>query len=199
MRPTLAFILLLVPSCFNADTSNTTILCPNGEQCPEGTTCLAGVCTASGSDAGLSDQGSDGMPDQMSISGCKPGLTATAVGQAFACSGSFSAGGASDQCASGWRLCGQLTQVDAAACAGLGGFFVADQPAYWLGTMSSEACGGASSNQLFYGCGRDGRAGTSKCGGFLSVIDLGTSFTSSNGSVARLANSRSDYGALCCR
>ncbi len=206
---TLTVPFLILSACFNPDLSRVTILCSQSGECPDGRSCVDGRCappagvmddmsvaTVDGGDLGVPDGGAADFAAP--LLGCK-GKGAKFVGpKARACPGAFPAGGAAAQCSDGAVPCTKYASVDAAACSGLGSFFVADVPAYYFGSMSNETCGTSLGSQLFYGCGTAGRPGVQKCMGFQRVIDLGTSLTSSNGSFSQLANQDPAQGVLCC-
>jgi len=174
MRPILPITIsvLLLGGC-QPDLSKVTIICSSDApgQCPEGQQCLNGKCGVSVPDgaASPSDLGSDAATPQP------------------------------DMAVSGCKTAIGVAIADQAACDSVAGFFAADIPAYWMGTMSQETCGTAGSNQLFYGCGGAGRAGVKKCGGFPRVIDLLAGWTSSNGTLANAANTQASQGVLCCK
>lgn len=175
MRPFLSITLsVFLAGCFQPDPSKVTIICSSDApgQCPEGQRCLNGQCGVADpavSDAGPVDSGSDAATPQP------------------------------DMAVAGCKTAIGVPVADSAACDSVTGFFVADQPAYWMGTMSQETCGTAISNQLFYGCGAAGRAGAKKCGGLPRVIDLGSGWTSSNGTLANASNTQASQGVLCCK
>lgn len=147
------------------------------------------------------DQGVDGnVPDQAMPQGCASGILAKPLGtNAVGCPGVFSAGQARSRCATGYVPCSSATSVDTTKCNQEPGFFMADQAAYWAGSMSFETCASALTNQLIYGCGSGGRAGAQMCGGFPKVIDLGSGVTSANGTLDQAANTNPSYGVLCCK
>lgn len=128
-------------------------------------------------------------------------LTRTSVGtDAWACPGAFTTGQAAAQCAAGFSFCTLGAQIDLPTAAALTGFYAADVPAYWTGTKDTETCVSALGNQLLYGVGMGGRAGTKRCSGFPTVIDVfNGSWTSANGSLASASNTSSGDGVLCCR
>ena len=209
-RPNLPFTWLLFltffnpAACFNPDLSKVQIICGTGQpECPEGQKCSLEVCVAEVVDMSLlSDQTvvpvpDSGTPPDLMLTGCK-NAQGQKVGIAWACPGAFSTGSAVGQCSANFAPCAAAAGIDLAACQRLAGFYVADQPAYWLGTMSQETCGTSLGNQLFYGCGSAGRAGSKNCGSFTVVADLGGSLKSSNGSLASLSNTDSAQGVLCC-
>ena len=197
-------IALLTFSCFNPDLNKVVILCPSGlsTDCPDGQTCILGRCnlpSAGDLSADLPDALSSDMPGDLStLAGCKNGAARRLGAKARGCVGTFAAGAAAAQCGDGAVPCTTYAGIDAAACASITGFFVADAPAYYFVTQSNETCGTSVAGQLFYGCGTQGRAGVKMCGGYLRVIDLGVAFTSSNGSLAGLSNQDPANGILCC-
>lgn len=141
-----------------------------------GQTCRMGTCGAAEDQGASTDLSGDGAATVSDMSG-----------------------GADMIAPAGCKNPGAILVPDLAACNSLPGFFAADQSAYWMGTMSQETCGNALANQLFYGCGNAGRAGVKMCGGFPKVIDLGTGWTSTNGTLAQAMNTNPAYGVLCCK
>jgi hypothetical protein len=165
------FAVLILAGCFQPNPDAVKILCTSEPgQCPEGQSCVMGICSQADMAASLTDAATDAAtasPDMAIPAGCtNPGAKLI---------------------------------PDSAACSAMAGFGAADQPAFWNGTMSQETCGTSLGNQLFYGCGVAGRAGVKKCGSFPNVIDLGTSWSSSNGTLAQAANSNPQHGILCCK
>ncbi|WP_233206374.1 hypothetical protein [Haliangium sp. UPWRP_2] len=142
-------------------------------------------------------------PDLLSDLATTTSLCAAGGGFGFGpkvsgCLGTFAAGGADAICKNPARPCANNTGLDLPLCNGTSGFFLSNQPGYWLGTKASEACGAAASNQIFFGCGAAGRAGVAKCGGFDKVIDVGTSITSTTGQLKDASNTDPTQGVLCC-
>lgn len=207
-RLRLAFPLVLA-ACVRPDENLIKIICGDGQPpCPEGKSCVAGFCAGAvdaavtddaATDASMTTDQASSMPDLRPVQGCASGTGVALGAMASACPGAFSAGQARQRCATGWSLCTQASKVDLAAAASLQGFFVADQPAYWSGTKDIETCGTSLGNQLLYGAGTGGRAGTAKCGGFMVVRDVETGWSTSNGSLDNAANTNAKDGVLCCR
>lgn len=189
---------LIWSGCYNPNPDSFTVICPaESPQCPDGKVCVAGVCVVP--DAGASTDGS--ITDQaMPPGGCATGIAAKPLGMnAAGCPGVFSAGQARSRCGTGYAPCTAASSVNTATCNQETGFFMADQPVFWLGAMDSETCGTSIVNQLLAGCGSAGRAGTLRCGGFPKVIDLGNDVLSMNGSLDQTSNSNASYGVLCCK
>jgi|JI10StandDraft_1071094.scaffolds.fasta_scaffold71262_6 hypothetical protein len=182
MRHNLLSLSFLLVGCFQPNTDLVKIICADPGQCPEGQTCVLnageqqGICAAAGDMAMATptDGGTDAATDGSSPA---PDMSVPL----------------------GCKNPGAVAVPDATACSMLVGFFAADQPAYWVGTMSQETCGTALGNQLLYGCGAVGRAGVKLCGSFPKVIDLGTNWSSSNGTLAQAANTNPAHGILCCK
>lgn len=205
MSRRLTALLLMFGGCFQPDLTKVTVLCPSeSPSCPAGMVCSGGVCTtppqadaAVPIDLGIVD--GPGGDSSSSTPGCK-GQGAVYLGpSATGCPGTFQAGGADTLCASGWTACTSSAGVDQATCVSAGSFFAAEVPAFWIGTVSMETCGGAAGNQLLYGCGSAGRSGTAKCGGLPRVMDMMGVWSTTNGTLAGAANSDPKQGVLCCK
>lgn len=209
--------LTTLTSCYS-DPAAPIIICQTGvSACPDGQLCVDGRC--SGVDMSVAETGdmratdmlitttADGStpPDIASTSGCAKG-GGIPIGKARGCKDRFSSGGAKSVCQSPYAPCTTASGIDQTACSTVAGFFAAEQPAYWIGTMATETCGTAVGNQELYGCGTSGRSGTVKCGsgtgfaGFPVLIDVGIGgpWSSSNGTLASSANTDSNHGVLCC-
>mgnify|MGYP007130751361 CR=1 FL=1 len=91
------------------------------------------------------------------------------------------------------------TGVDLGKCNSVGAWFGAENPAYWLGDMTQETCGtGPKTQNLSYGCGKDGRTGYKMCGGFPRGLDTNISgWDSLNGSIDNTSNNNPNRGVLC--
>lgn len=196
-------LLFAVASCFNPDLTNVPILCSaEPPMCPEGRSCVGGRCVEPGADLGAADGAAADMPGaapDMSVPGCASGQGFMLSARAAACPGTFQMGGARKLCANGWVPCTMAAMVNLTTCATLDGWFAADQPAYWNGTQDQETCGTAIFNQLLYGCGKGGRAGYRKCGGFTNVLDISGGWSTTNGTLDKTANNNPKDGLLCCQ
>lgn len=205
MRIALAAVVV-VAGCFRPDESKIKILCGNPADCPEGQACVEGICgpqpdaDLAGTDAAFQDFA--GVPtDLASPAGCTAGKGLYAGPRATACPGTFDPGQARGRCAAPWQVCAMAANVDLQAAGKLAGFFVADQPAYWLGARSAVTCGTSTSQQLFYGVGSsaDTVQGTRKCGGFPTELEVGNGWKSSaNGTLDQARNTNAADGVLCC-
>lgn len=201
-RPGLAIFLGLA-ACYNPST--VTLLCPSGQtDCPVDQRCVDGLCkpVVDGSDdmtmPDLAATDAGGPADLARPGGCKAGNAIVVGAKVRACQGTFAAGGGSALCGTGYSVCTTLAAGDIAACRNLSAFFVADQPAYFVGSPSNETCGTSLANQVIYGCGQAGSSGARQCGGFPVELALGASLMSPNGSFASLANNDPNQGVLCC-
>ena len=159
----------LLLSCFEPDLAKLTILCTNNQP---------GQCP----DGQQCLQGICGVADNLADAGVDSSTSPPDLAPIPGC-----------------KTAVAVSIPDQATCNAVAGFFVADQPAYWMGTMSQETCGTAISNQLLYGCGAAGRAGNKLCGGLTRVLDLGAGWTSSNGTLTNAANTQASQGVLCCK
>ncbi len=204
LRPTAA-LLVAISGCFQPDLAKVTILCPSeSPDCPSGLVCQVGVCMPAPEADGaatidLAAVDAAGGDSATSVEGCR-GPGAVYLGpSATGCPGAFAAGGASVLCAVGWAPCTTAAGVDQAACNAAQSFFAGEVPAYWVGTMATETCGGADFNQLLYGCGIGGRIGTEKCGGMPRVRDVAGVWSAPNGTLAGARNDDPKQGVACCK
>lgn len=202
--------LATLTSCYS-DPAAPIIICQTGvSACPDGQLCVDGRC--SGGDMSVADTdmratdmlvttAPDGSTpsDLAATSGCAKG-GGIPIGKARGCKDRFASGGAKSVCQSPYAPCTTTAGIDQTACSTVAGFFAAEQPAYWFGTMATDTCGTAVGNQELYGCGTSGRAGNAKCGGFPVLIDVGIGgpWSSSNGTLASSANTDPNQGVLCC-
>lgn len=200
----LSLAVLGLAACYNPST--VTLLCPAGQSdCPSDQRCVDGLCTprvvGGSDDMTLPDLAAtdSGVPaDLAQPAGCKAGKAIVLGAKVRACQGTFPAGGGSALCAAGYSVCTTLSPSDVAACRNVAAFFVADQPAYFVGSPSNETCGTSLANQVMYGCGQAGLSGARQCGGFPVELALGSTLTSPNGSFTSLMNSDPNQGVLCC-
>ena len=199
----LGLAVLGLAACYNPST--VTLLCPAGQSdCPVDQRCVDGLCTrvvGGTDDMSIIDLAStDGATpaDLAQPGGCKAGKAIVVGAKVRACPGTFPAGGGSSLCGTGYSVCTTLTPGDISACRNVAAFFVADQPAYFVGSPSNEICGTSLANQVMYGCGQAGNTGARQCGGFPVEVALGASLMSPNGSFSSLANSDPSQGVLCC-
>lgn len=202
MKRSLAAIAFLIPACIRPDESLIRILCGNGQPaCPDGQTCVDGFCATGSGAADLAMSSSDlaAVPDLTEVQGCKAGGGMSAGPSATACPGTFNVGEARGRCASGWQVCVTAANVDQTAANKLPGFFVADQPAFWAGIRTAETCLTSITQQIFYGVGQGGMPGPKMCGGFLRELEVGSGWTTSNGTLDQARNTVATDGVLCCR
>jgi len=138
-------------------------------------------------------------PDMTAIQGCANGAAPTYLGaNTTGCARTFTTGQARQLCQNGWMVPSVSTGIDLAKCDVDGAWFSGDAPAYWLVDMTQETCGTAVSQKLSYGCGKDGRTGNKKCGGFQRVLDTNvTGWDSTNGQLDNTSNNNPNRGVLC--
>lgn len=199
-------VLLLVlfgSACYAPDPDKIRITCDSDAGCPSGMTCQGGFCQHIADLAAMPPPSDASMADLSADQASPTTFCASGGGfrfgpKASGCPSMFAAGGAASVCKSPAMPCSSSSGIDLANCNGTPGFFLADQPGYWLGMKASEACGASALNQIFFGCGAGGRSGVAKCGGFDKVIDVGTSITSSSGQLKDSSNSDATQGVLCC-
>lgn len=159
--------------------------------------CDGAPCDSPGDLATQSDAGN--APDMTPIQGCANGAVATYLGpNVTGCAKTFAAGQARQLCQSGWQVPTMATGIDLAKCDAAAAWFSADAPGYWVPTMTVEYCGTFTSQTLSYGCGKDGRSGYKKCGGFQRVLDTNTGgWDSTNGALDNTSNNNPNRGVLC--
>lgn len=205
-----SILLTFLAGCFNPDPAKIIVSCdPMQPECPTGQVCIENRC-APPSDAAAPNPGSgdlggtdSGLADLAQDSGCAAG-GGTRLGTAFACPGTFSSGTARQRCAKGYKVCTSATGIDLTTCATLSGFFVADVPAYWMGTMGNETCGTSGITPMWYGCGNGSglsivRDGVRRCAGFPRVLECkGTWNCFSMHTLDTAENSAAKDGLLCC-
>ncbi|MFO0575358.1 MAG: hypothetical protein U1A78_15305 [Polyangia bacterium] len=175
-----AFALL---ACYKEP--NVTIIC-------DGAPCNEAGDLVSQSDAATS-------PDMSAIEGCANGAIPTYLGpNATGCARTFAAGQARQLCQNGWQVPILAAGIDLTKCDAEGAWFSGDAPAYWNPTMMQETCGTAVSQKLSYGCGKDGRMGYKKCGGFQRVLDTNANgWDTPNGALDNTSNNNPSRGVLC--
>ncbi len=210
MRKLLFVPLSLLFGCFAPDLTGTMLMCDSSHFCPDGYSCIAGVCKlGSGGNPTGSDGGSGGS------SGCADGMgsdvSASAASPAWACPGTYQASSdtsknATKLCASGYDLCTAADTVNQNSCNNLGGFFLANVVVRWQNFR--EECGTAGNNQVagFAGCGKAiyGSTNIPSCGGFQKgMFEFNNTQLSISSPYSPLAtttkNDSSSNGVLCCK
>lgn len=195
-------------SCYSPDLTGVRYTCDTANPyCPDGLTCVGGICQLPGGDSG--DGGIGPAPDGgAAISGCRSG-TGTKVGTAFACPGRFnnnvfdSVPTASQRCADGYKLCTDSVGIDLSACQNLSGFFASQVPVH-RENQTMLVCGAASGNQsrLFAGCGRATNTVLSlspACTGFDQALDCSDpQWTCDRNSLDNTSQKNDFDGVLCC-
>ena len=159
--------------------------------------CDGALCDTMGDLASQSDAAN--APDMTPIQGCANGAVATYLGpNVTGCARTFAIGQARQLCQNGWQVPTIATGIDLTKCDAEGAWFSGDAPAYWNPNMTQEFCGTAVSQKLSYGCGKDGRSGYKKCGGFQRVLDTNvTGWDSTNGTLDNTSNNNPNRGVLC--
>lgn len=179
----LAIASLIIFGCYKEP--NVILIC-------DGSPCNSEVDLAGQLDAG-------NVPDLSPTPGCANGAVTTYLGpNVTGCAKIFAIGQARQLCQNGWQVPTMATGIDLAKCDAEGAWFSGDAPAYWNPNMTLETCGTAVSQKLSYGCGKDGRSGYKKCGGFQRVLDTNvTGWDSTNGSLDNTSNNNPNRGVLC--
>lgn len=210
-----ALLVMLLSGCFAPDLSKAMLLCDGVSRfCPEGFSCVKGVCSQGGevvSDGGsVSDIAA--LVDLGKPSGCRDGQGTDTSGNGivFACAGTFEASSdptksASRLCAVSWKLCTSGAGVSGALCSGLDGFFLAEVPA--RATLPSTGCGAARAGESpgLAGCGKavSGVYAVPSCAGFRSALfaggGSGLSVSLPYALDGASANITPSNGVLCCK
>jgi len=197
-------------SCYSPDLTGVRYTCDTAAPyCPDGLTCMGGICQLPGEDSG--DGGVAPAPDGgASISGCRSGM-GTKVGTAFACPGRFnnlfdSVPSASQRCADGYQICTDSMGIDLAACRNLSGFFASQVPVR-RENQTTLACGTPTGKQdrLLAGCGRTDNSVMSlspACTGFDQALDCALTSNQwscdTKGSLDNVTQKNDFDGVLCC-
>lgn len=217
----LALLAAGIWACFQPDLSNVRNLCTAElPLCDPGYECREGWCLFPGEpvpgdmatlpDGGTADAGPL-PPDLATAAGCASGQ-GFAVGQAFACPGTFggTSKGASTLCALGYRQCqktaGHLSPADLKACRSLPGMYIGAVIGSYQVDPGQAVCDGTQPRRQVFGCGKNSRSLSAgvKCGGFEQVVDFTantTQMTAPAGmfsSVDLINNPNPTDGALCC-
>lgn len=179
----LAIATLALWACYKEP--NVTIIC-DGAPCDT----LGDLATQSDAAAAL---------DMAPIQGCANGAVATYLGpNVTGCAKAFAKGEARQLCQNGWQVPTMAAGLDLTRCDAEAAWFSGDAPGYWVPTMTVEYCGTFTSQTLSHGCGKDGRAGIKKCGGFQRVLDTNVGgWDSSNGTLDNTSNNNPSRGVLC--
>ena len=201
-RRSLASALCFLAACFQSPGS-IPIRCDLDNPCPDGQQCsAAGLCAAS-SPADLATQ-----PDQALASvGCANSSTGQKLSdRVWGCAGAFAVGGARALCSQGWAVCKDFGDLTATQCENTVSFYIADAPAYRVGT-NPLICGATTIYQKWFGgCGAIppfmGTIFDATCSPFRHwVVDPGSngySFAAGH-SIDKAANTNPLTGVLCCR
>lgn len=196
-RTAAVFAALILSGCFDPDTSHLTILCDAARpECPDGQSCINNRCTPVGD---VPDGGD--TADMTLAEGCTSGR-GTQLGSAYACPGAFAATFVKQRCAPSWKICTSATGIDLTKCDTLSGFFIADVPGSWTGTM--EMCTASNMNPIWFGCGGKQelvRTAMVQCGGFPKSMECRATGWSCNAKqdLNQTENTNASDGVLCCR
>lgn len=211
MRKIMLFSITLLVGCFAPDLTATQLLCDESHFCPDGFSCIAGICQL-GSGSGGTDGGGGSL-----TSGCADGkgtdVSGGTVKPAWACPGTYQADGdrtknAARLCAAGYDICTTAATINQSTCNNVNGFFLADVTVRFQGITGS--CGTASGNQVaaWAGCGKSnssiGSLGGQGCSNFTKAmydwnnqqLDINSPFSPLAGTTQ---NDSSTNGVLCCK
>jgi hypothetical protein len=215
MRTATLLCCLLLCACFGSVTAP--IQCgPEGE-CGSGRQCVNGWCVAAPSSlpdaSALTDAGTDQRPPEP---GCRNGGEIRLGPSASACPGTFAAGAAAAQCATGWAVCNGSNAVDLNLCnssASITGFFIADVVGAWTNNYLAPLCRMTTQEtdrEVFFGCGKTNGKYTfpadNPCMGFRASLECATVMSSWRCAVvgrphvlADAINNNPVDGVLCCK
>lgn len=182
----IALLLLLFPACSIPSESGWSCS-TDGGLCPDGTACVDGVCQAAADMALTTDLSvtldlSESPDLAPTVFGPVPGCVGPgrAVGTAFACPGTFTAGGAGKLCAAGYSPLADGSKISDVDCRALPGFYAGSVllSRYSAGMPNSGVClalPGVGQVRQFAGCGRSRSTVVdlvSSCVGFRQAVDV---------------------------
>lgn len=205
----------LLGGCYSPDVGKTMYLCEDAVgNCPDGTSCVNGVCVVPGQALDGSSSGDMQTPDMAPTGGCtKPGGTYIGFlgADTWACPGK---GSLPTLCAVGYSGCKNGIPVDTAACYKLPGFFLADivgqrdlsNPDPNLASCKAPK---PSEGVLWFGCGANTALPSvarfmrgPSCSSLSGPVDCVVSqvipcFAVT--SFAALVSNQAHHGAICCK
>lgn len=211
MRKIMLFPIALLFGCFNPDLTTATLICDASHFCPDGYSCIDGLCRL-----GPGDNPQPGTDGGMTvISGCADGkgadVSSSVTKPAWACPGTYQADkdntkNADRLCAAGYAICTNADSVNQSACGNVNGFFLADVPVRFQNFNSSCGVAGGGQTPAWGGCGKStgSTSNISACSGFMramydfnnSQLKINSPFTPLAGSTQNDAGSN---GVLCCK
>ena len=215
MRKILLFPIAMLFGCFNPDLTAASLICDPSHFCPDGYSCINGLC-ATGS-VGGGDGGTTAVDMTTTMSGCSDGAgsdVSSGTGKpAWACPGTYQASSdntknATRLCASGFDICAAADTVNQNTCNSLGGFFLANVSVRFQGGSGSCGVSSGSGGQTaaWAGCGKMiytvGSAPS--CNGFnRAMYDFNGNNLSINQPYQPLTTTTSNQagsnGVLCCK
>ncbi len=213
MRKILFFPIALLFGCFNPDLTAATLICDPGHFCPDGYSCIDGVCKPG--TGGFQTDGGGIVDMTTTMSGCSDGkgseVSSSSVKPAWACPGTYQASGDSTKnadrlCAVGFAICTLADTVSQNSCNNVNGFFLADVPVRFQNFNSSCGVSGGGQTPAWAGCGKStgNVANISACGGFgKAMYDFNNTQLKINSPFTPLAattqNDATSNGVLCCK
>ena len=215
MRKMLFFPIALLFGCFNPDLTAATLICDPGHFCPDGYSCIDGLCKPG---TGGFQTGADGGIVDMTapvVSGCSDGkgsdVSSSSTKPAWACSGTYQAStdgtkNADRLCAVGFAVCTMADTVSQNTCNNVSGFFLADVPVRFQNFNSSCGVPGGGQTPAWAGRGKSTSnvANISACGGFgKAMYDFNNTQLKINSPYTPLStttqNDSGTNGVLCCK
>ena len=211
MRKIMLFPIALLFGCFNPDLTTATLICDASHFCPDGYSCIDGLCRL-----GPGDNPQPGTDGGMTVvSGCADGkgadVSSSVTKPAWACPGTYQADkdntkNADRLCAAGYAICTSADMVSQSACGNVNGFFLADVPVRFQNFNSSCGVAGGGQTPAWGGCGKStgSTSNISACSGFMrAMYDFNNSQLKINSPFTPLAgstqNDASGNGVLCCK
>ena len=198
---TLFVLALSLVACFSRPSDGEIpVRCDADNPCPQGSTCVAGLCSGTGPGADL------GVPGWGCASGPSSGqlLTTPPAAPVYACPGAFAQGQARTLCSTGWQVCTTRDPIPPATCTGFKpGFMIADAPAAFSTMYRCQLT--SLDERLFMGCGdctiEPCYQRTENCNGFQTAARDGKAgFDFSKGhNLDKAINTNPQNGVLCCK
>jgi hypothetical protein len=217
MRKIMFAPIALLFGCFNPDLTAASLNCDTSHFCPDGYSCIAGLCKLGTTGNNGDMAGGGGNPDLTpNMSGCADGagsdVSSGSGKPAYACPGTYSAGSdptknAARLCAVGWDICTIADTINQNTCNNLGGFFLANVAVHSQGGSNfCGAVGGGGQMAAWAGCGKSiySVSQITACSGFgKAMFDLSGNNLSINQPYQPLTTTTSNQantnGVLCCK
>lgn len=204
MRAAWRFLLILplfTVSCFSPDPTKRTLRCDGENPCPDGLSCVNGLCGEAGTDGSTnnSDLGDvDLKPNANSRCADKHG---TQVGAAWACPATFGGSNpvASARCAAGSVPCSNGAGIDFTRCKMLPGFFASTYVGRHTNGATVTCMFPNGNSRGIFGCGTGAATQGNACSGFDQALICATSSDwVCQDQLDQTRNNNASNGVLCC-